>query len=241
MKQCNVPFLGREGWCYPMDSQWKKSCREAIPLLKGWSIELAEAFVKMCEALFSGHSFRILLSLVYIVSRSSERDKNDLHGNKTEELSITIKDPFVSFVLHNNGKLVFLGWHNGDSRCRDRELTLTTPSKVSWKTAILLCCMYDCDFPHIYIPLFWPDLVLKALCRASGLTWLWDLTSLKPSIAFWIIEERIWVLEESLKAKVRISVLATEIMKCIWLFQSDLHITFWMERSNAVYWQIVSF
>lgn len=147
-------------------------------------MSLQKLLLKCVKLSFQDIRCEFLLSLVYIVSRSSERDKNDLHGNKTEELSITIKDPFVSFVLHNNGKLVFLGWHNGDSRCRDRELTLTTPSKVSWKTAILLCCMYDCDFPHIYIPLFWPDLVLKALCRASGLTWLWDLTSLKPSIAF---------------------------------------------------------
>lgn len=185
MKQCNVPFPGREGWCYPMDSQWKKSCREAIPLLKGWPTELAEAFVKMCEALFSGHSLQIFTVLSLHREPFFRKGQEWLRGNKTEELSITIKGPFVSFVLHNNGKLLFLGWHNGDSRCRDGELTLTTPSKVSWKTAILLCCVYDCDFPHIYIPLFWPDLVLKALCRASGLTWLWDLTSLKPSIAFW--------------------------------------------------------
>lgn len=117
-------------------------------------------------------------------------------------------------------------------------------SKISWKTAILLCCVHDCDHPHIYIPLFWPDLVLKALCRTRGLTWFWDLKSLTPSVACLlkkIIVERIWVLEEALRAKVRISLLVTEIMKCICLFQSDLHITFWMQRSNAVYWQTVSF
>lgn len=138
----------------------------------------------------------------------------------------------------------FLGWQKSDSRWRVVELTLTTPTKISWKTDILLCCVHDCDHPHIYIPLFWPDFILKTLCHTSGLTWLWDLTSLKPSIACLlkkIIVERIWVLGEALRAKVRISLLITEIMKCVWLFQSDLHITFWMERSKAVYWQIVYF
>lgn len=242
MKQCNVPFPGREGWCYPMDSQWKKSCREAIPLLKGWPTELAEAFVKMCEALFSGHSLQIFTVLSLHRELFFRKGQEWLHGNKTEELSITIKGPFVSFVLHNNGKLLFLGWRNGDSRCRDGELTDLTKWGFLEDSYSLMLRVWLWLSPYLYsfvLARFGPESPLS--CKWIDLALGFDISQTFYCLLKKIIEERIWVLEESLKAKVRISVLATEIMKCIWLFQSDLHITFWMERSNAVYWQIVSF